>query len=565
MLPVQLTNKMMVSLAITCFLAIQAVPQAFADTNFDQQLNKAESLESQGELKAAERAFNDVYQTAKNFPEDDVRRMKATESLAHAQEMEGRYTSSISLYQEALALRQKAYGDNSPRLGKSYFSMGRVRLEAGDYDNARTDLTKALKFRESSPDSETMPLGYIHYYLGRLDAETGNYEKATEHLTQCQTIAQQNAKHRETVKAMSELAIVALAQHDLTKAENQSYTALNLAEKFAGDDPVVAAQALDTVAKVKLSMGDTKEAMNASSEAWSLKRKALGAEHPLTAESLLTTGLIKIADKDYAGAEKSFDDALGVFNHTLNRQNMSFARAYMGRSFAHLQQGRKTASEKDFKEAIDLYSGAHNTGKHVHAKYRDLFIKRMGAASSFIDIVRERAKAPHSTGSSKFDTFGHILMYALGDTEKEDMFDFVSYKDVFVVLGIVFVVLIMLAMAIMIPGAMAFIFPWGRQDTNIDIEYQNQKDAQKGEASISGTHRAPPTRPTADMERRQVQVWKDRLSTMERDIPNAGQSSQSNQGDSGEFGRMNFDPNAKGSNSQMSANQHKPNNDEFKW
>ncbi len=552
------SNSSKVLLALTCLLSTQiaqmpafAQPSSITPESFESLTGKGENLRSTGDLKQAGKALNLAYQQARNFAADDVRRMKATENLARVLEIEGRYATAESLFREALDLRQDAYGESS-RTSKSYYNIGRVQLLAGNYPAARKNLEKALELRESASVSEDMPLGYIHYSLGVLESETGNFDKAVEHLNHSQAIAQHNARHKESARILSELATVSLAQGDFPKARNQATTAFGLAEQYAKDDVVVRSQALDAVAKVQLVSGEPKQAIIACSEAWRLRRTVLGADHPITADSLLTSGLIKMADGQYEDAQHDFDQALGVFNQTRNQQHLCFARAMMGRSFAHLRQRDRSASEKDFAHAINLYKGSG--ASHVHGYYRDLFVKNLGAHYNLLELAMEKVKSPSLIGG-KLDSFGQMLTASLSAKQPEDMFYFFSFKDVFSVLGVTFILLVLLAMAVMIPNSLACFFSTGNNGSDYDEPEISGPTTRRRRQSTDSASRPTQSTPTRDekptpsrskveADKMQVQVWRNRLSTMELENPDLRQPASDSQfaASSGNYERFDFNP-----------------------
>jgi tetratricopeptide (TPR) repeat protein len=523
---------------------------ATAETpTWENLTQQAEQFETAGELKQAEKFFNQALQLSKSFNTDDVRRIKAIENLGHVLETEGRYTTAEALYQQALELRQSEYGDGSHRLSRSHFNIGRVQLLAGDYAHARENLTRALNLRQFSGSEEKnqqdMPLVFILFNLGVLETETGNFEKAEQYLKRCQSISQNLAKHKESARILSQLAILSLAESDFPKAENQAYTAVNLADRFGKDDLLVKAQALNTVALVQIARGNLQEASNASNESWAIKRKLLGLQHPLTADSLLTAGLINLAKKKYEAAEKSFDEALGVYNQTLNQHHLSYSRALIGRSFSHLKQRNSKPAKRDLTRGVELLAASTGAGRHLPAKYKDLFIEKLGPNYSVVDLMVERVKNSNQSATGDFDTFGQLLSISLADEEQPDTFYNMSYRDIFTALGVMFVALILLAMAVLIPGAFSMLFPWGREERGPNARRRNRPESQQGQTVQPEKKQNAPMRKTTESERRQLQLWKGRLATLETERPKSESVGKA----SGNYERIDFKPLGNSSNS----------------
>ena len=505
---------------------------------------QAEERKSSGDISGAEKLFHRTYDLSKNFADDDLRKTIAAENLAAVFEREGRYTSAQAMYREAFELRKATHGESGSRMSKSHYHIGRVQMLAGEYEKARTNLKKALDLRQFSSSEESnqqdLPLILILYNLGVLETETGNFAKAEEYLHRAQSIAQHLAKHKENARIFTQLALLSLAEGDFQKAENEAHTSLSLTEKFAGSDTVLKAQALDSVAMVKLARGKLNEASELSNESWNLKRRELGLQHPLTANSLLTAGLVKLAEKKYEAAEKTFNDAIDVYSSSISQSHLSYSRALMGRAFANLKQKDNAASKHDMEEAKRLMTG---TSSQLSSKYNQLYIEHLGPNFNLFEMLKEKVKTPNAVAEGKFDSFGQLLEIAVDDGDSDEMFAGVKYKDVFAVLGVTFIVILMLAMAVLIPGAFSRLFPWGRKaddDDHAAMRNKNRKTQASGQYPVVNQQQKQQQpestlRGSTDMERRQVQLWKGHIKTMEQDLPKPVK-------ESGAYERIDFKP-----------------------
>lgn len=507
--------------------------------SWESLTTQAEKKASDGETSDAEKLFNQAYSLAKTFAATDQRKIKATENLAEVIENQGRYGDALKLYQTASELRKSIYGERSDRLSKSFYNIGRVQMLAGDYEKARTSLKKALDLRQfsSSEEANQQDLALVHilYNLGVLETATGNFQKAEEHLNRSQSIAQHLAKHKENAEIFSKLALLSLAEGDLPKAENQADTSLSMAEKFGKGDKVLKAEALDSVAMVQLARGNFKKASDASNQAWTLKHEALGFHHPLTADSLLTAGLIKIAERKYDAAEMKFDDAIAVFNHASDSNKPGNSRALMGRAVAHLKQKDKAAAAEDFEQALTLMNSSTGIDSRLSAKYTALYKAQQGNFNA-LEII-EKLKAPKAAATDKLDLFGELLTIAVDDGHSDELVAGIKYKDLLPVLGVGFVVIVLLAMALLMPDTFSRLFPWGRED---HATTRNKNRAKKGSTQNSGEYPQVQTqeptefRAATETERRQVQVWKDQV----KNIKNSGQ-----------YDRLDFRPSSQSGNS----------------
>lgn len=557
-------DKYLVLLAVTGSLALQtAQSPAFSETTaqtmtaaaaskttetetskapdtWESLTNSAVAKTSAGDHRDAEQLLNQANDLAKTFASDDSRRIRSVENLAEAIEQQGRYTDALELYQDAFRLRKTMHGESSDRLSKSYFNIGRVQRLAGDYSKARTNLKKALDLRQFSSSDEAnqqdIALIRILYNLGILETETGEFKNAEEHLNRAQSIAQHLAKHKENAQIFSKLALLSIAEGDLPKAENQAETSFSMAEKFGKGDKLVKAEALDSVAMAQLARGNFKKASAACDEALGLKHDMLGFHHPVAADTLVTAGLVKIAEKKYDAAEMKFDDAIAVYNHANDRSQLSYSHALIGRSIAHLKQKDKTAASEDLEKAFTIMKSVTGIDSHLSAKYAELFNEQQGNNLNVLKFI-EKLRTPNAVADEKFDLFGELMQSALDDGHSDELISGIRYKDLMPVLGIGFVVIVLIAMAVLMPGVFSRLFPWGKEEDHATMRNKNRGKQDSTNSNFSSPEQKKnQLRSATDVERKQAQVWKGRIKTMEKDIPKSPVKS------SGAYDRIDFKP-----------------------
>lgn len=500
-----------------------------------------EELKSNGDLSGARKQLKQAYQLAKSFESDDVRIPRSAEMLAELLEYKAQYGNAQLLYQEAFELREAKFGEGSPQLSESYYNIGRVQLLAGQYSKARKNLRKALDLKEFSASDETnqqdISLMYILLNLGVLETETGDFEKAEDYLKRSQTIAQHLALHKDNAKIFSQLALISMAEGDFQRAEHQAETSLSMAEKFAKGDTMLECQALDSVAAAQLTRRNFKEAALNCNRSLELKSTELGPLHPLTANSLLTAGLIKIAEKKYNAAIKDFDDAIAIYDNSIGRNHLNYSHALFGRAIAHLKQKNRPASEQDMEQALSLM--ASSVDSRLVAKYRKAYSAQLGPNFNIIQMFKDSKQSPNTVATTEFDTFGQLLEIAVTDKKSDELIAGIRNKDLLMIGSGGFILIIIIAIAVLIPGVFSRLFPWGRDaDDHATMRNKNRNKFGAGKDQVPNQSQRPQTtlRTATETERKQARVWKGRLKTMEKELPTSSAKS------SGAYDRIDFKP-----------------------
>lgn len=425
----------------------------------DQGLAKERS----GDLAGAATLLKKAADIAEKFPADDPMRLRSLENLGHVREMQGSYTIAESLYQKALALREKSFGADSPKIARAVNDLGRIKLLDGRYAEAEELLQRALRFRKAEDKDKDLPLAEIQHNLALLCSKNGKFKDADQYLFDSLAIRQAANAYQEQAQSMALGALLAASRGRVKEGEGQAESAIVMVNR-KGKNSLLKADVLDMAAKVKLLAGKNKEALKHSESALAIRKKLLSAEHPAIAESLLTSGLIELANKDYKNAGKEFDKVLSTAGQSLTNRHPIVAQANFGKAFVELEQGKTSESREEFKKAVKVYKVAFGQDREVVNSYSDIFINRLGARFNLFETARERMMTPEAGSSDRLDVFGVLLTKSIGEERNASTLLFANWKDLVFIFGVLLFILILLAFIFLVPGSLSFLMPWRRRD-----------------------------------------------------------------------------------------------------
>jgi tetratricopeptide (TPR) repeat protein len=196
----------------------------------------------------------------------DVAEARELMKKARALENHNMHYQAMTLYQQALKLREKNLGPEHPATLASMARLAREYSILGFFDQALPLAQQSLKLREKVLGPEHPQTAQSLMILGMLYGQMGAQDKAVQ-MTQ---------------------------------------RGLHISEKTAGQDNLFTAAALNNLAVLYSQMGSYDQALPLAQRAVQIREKVLGLENLQTAASLANLGFIYLSKRDYGQAEACF-------------------------------------------------------------------------------------------------------------------------------------------------------------------------------------------------------------------------------------------------------------------
>ena len=263
------------------------------------------------------------------------------EDLADALFAEGKGDEARAALERALSVREEAAQPPEAFAG-AWERLLAIATATGDLERAH-ELAERLV--ETTPSVERfLRLAGVQEALGRAEAAAASYER---------TIALAGPEQAPTAAiARNNLALLALAAGDASRAERLLTEALALYERTIGTENPDAAFALDNLGNVRRSAGDLIAAEKLFRRALALRRRLFGGEHPDVAVTLNNlAGALHLAGR-LDEAEPLYREALEMQRKLLGAADPSAAQTAANLGYLLAAQGRRAEAVQLFGEAI---------------------------------------------------------------------------------------------------------------------------------------------------------------------------------------------------------------------
>lgn len=274
----------------------------------------------------------------------------------------GRYAEAVALFEEALALRREALGDDDPAVAETRFRLGRALTESGDWDRAEDELQAAFAIARDA-GAEALSAEVLERWAsvaaerGRLDEAERRYRRALASLRRIY-----GGRHPAVVLALNDLADLERRRELWTAATGHLEEARALAEElFEGDHPHLAIT-VGNLALVRLESGDVDGAAETFAEALRLHRAVFPPDHPRLAIVLNNLALFRRARGEVGAAAELLRESLAVLEEGLGRAHPETANAASNLAELYLGMGRLDDAEPLLTRAVEVLEAAHPRG-----------------------------------------------------------------------------------------------------------------------------------------------------------------------------------------------------------
>ena len=338
----------------------------------------------------------------------------------------GHYPQAVARFEEALALRREALGEDDPAVAETRFRLGRALTESGDWDRAEAELETAFgTARDAGAEALSAEIlqrwASVAAERGRLDEAEQRYRRALETLRRIH-----GERHPSVVLALNDLADLERRREHWPEAKAHLEEARALAHGlFEGDHPYLAIT-VGNLGLVQLESGDLPGATETFAEALRLHRSVFPPDHPRLAILLNNLALLRRAQGDVEAAAELLRESLQVLETGLGPDHPETANAANNLAELYLGMGRLDDAEPLLARAVEALERTHPRGHPrlaiALANQADLLQQRGDleqAAAVYtraIEMIRS-GPAPESARLAHLLSNSGTVLQALGDAE----------------------------------------------------------------------------------------------------------------------------------------------------
>jgi serine/threonine-protein kinase len=266
----------------------------------------------------------------------------------------GRLDDARPLLEEAVAIRKRVDGPESPELATSQTELALVLIDQGKHEEAEAVLHSSLSIFGTDTVTHVRPLATTYGVLGNLLQERGRYPEAEEAYRRALSLSAKDTVS-EPGKRAEQLANLATAlgrQAKLDEATQMLRTAVELSRQHLGADHPTTATMLNNLGIVLREANDLDGAETALREALAIRRARFESPHPNLAVSINNLADLVLARNDLVGAEPLFRESLEMRRALYGERHPAVGIAWINlASTMQRIEGRRDEAVRSFGEA----------------------------------------------------------------------------------------------------------------------------------------------------------------------------------------------------------------------
>ncbi len=262
------------------------------------------------------------------------------------------YHRAVPLFEEALASRRRAMGQEDSQTAATWFHLAVARWGAGEYQASDEAFAKALAL-ERRRTADSTAVADILSGLFSLLHDSGDYQGAEKVARQALDIRQRKlgADHPKTAESKVLLASLLNDLEVYDEAERLYREALITLRRHGTAQEL--ASALDGLGILLVVRGDPAAARSLVEEGMELRRASLGVAHPGFAESLSILAFVRQELGDLEAAEELQRQSLQVFRDHYPDGHLSISKAEYNLALILSERGTYAAAEALFRKALE--------------------------------------------------------------------------------------------------------------------------------------------------------------------------------------------------------------------
>ncbi len=264
------------------------------------------------------------------------------------------YAAARAAFEHALAIDEKTFGKDHPKVAIRVNNLGTVYKDLGDLPAARAAFERALAIDEKTfgPDhpnvaTDVNNLGSVYQDLGDLPAARAALERAL--------VIDEKAfgpDHPNVATDVNNLGSVYQDLGDLPAARATLERALAIDEKAFGSDHPNVATDVNNLGVVFWQMGDLPAARAAYERALAIDEKAFGPDHPNVAIRVNNLGGMYQALGDMPAARANYERALAIDEKAFGKDHPKVARDINNLGLVYKALGDLPAARANYERAL---------------------------------------------------------------------------------------------------------------------------------------------------------------------------------------------------------------------
>ena len=294
--------------------------------------------------------------TLKHFGEEHTSTAGSYHEIGVTQYQLGDYTCALQSHQHALDVRRKLFGEEHARTADSYHEIGDTQNQLGDYTTALQSHQHALDVRRKLFGEEHARTADSYYALGITQHELGDYTSALQSHQHALDVRRKlfGEENARTADSYHEIGDTQNRLGDYTSSLQSHQHALRVRRKLFGEEDGDTADSYEEIGITQHELGDYTSAMQSHQHALDVRKKLFGEEHARTADSYYALGITQYQFGDYTSALQCHQHALDVRRKLFGEKHADTALSYYSLGISQHQFGDYTSALQSHQHALDV-------------------------------------------------------------------------------------------------------------------------------------------------------------------------------------------------------------------
>lgn len=278
-------------------------------------------------------------------------------SLASALRMQGRFDEAAPLFQEALDLDQRLYGQRSLEAAKDLANLAVYLDEVGNSDESVNSLRQVLEIRQERLPPEHPDIASSLHNLGEILRNAGNIDESESVLREAVRIRRKiyAGSHPRLSQTIRSLGRTLQSKDDFAGAEEAYQECYAMSRELLGDQSQAVALVVNDLATIAFYRGDLVLAARRFRNVADTFEADLSPSHPtvLTVRSNIAT--IELQRGAFEAAEAVYEGVLQRRREQFDADHPSVSDGIRNVAIARRLQGRPSAATPLYREVLQSY------------------------------------------------------------------------------------------------------------------------------------------------------------------------------------------------------------------
>lgn len=268
----------------------------------------------------------------------------------------GKYEEALSLFKEALSIKEKTLEEEHPDIVQSYGSIGLVYYELTEYEKALDCLNKALEIADKIWSGPFSFKADIYTNLGLVYRSKGDYTKAKDFYDLALHIREEiySPNHPLVLATKNNIAQVYVSEERYPDAIELYETIIH---DYKGDlsvDSTFLATVNDNLSNVYRQVERYEDAISACTEGWRMRKKILGECSIDSALSMNNLALIYYEMGALNEALDLFQGALDIKKEKLPPKHAQISIGYFNLGLVYDRLNRDEEALKNYRASMEI-------------------------------------------------------------------------------------------------------------------------------------------------------------------------------------------------------------------